>query len=208
MDIIGVKTGMCKGIDQPWDADEAKLVINFKEDHNVVRVRGVQYFVDIGKYQKNEYGVLEPVEGWVGTIEQVRVEDREENKPDSVRAEEARLIINYGESAEDVRSKGVQYYIDAGMYVRNKYGVLVRTEELEEEEVVIPEVLAEKQKDDVVVETPETEEDEEEDITEPIDEGEYTEMSIEQLQELYKERTGKNLSPRFMLNRQRIISKL
>lgn len=189
MDILAVKTGRCKAVGQYWNEEEAKLIFHFWEDHNIVRVRGVEYFVDKGKYTRNEYKVLVKVEWWEWEIEPVSEELKEENKSEQLRADEAKLIINFGESKEEVLRLWVEHFIASGKYTRNQYGVLVQTSE---EIAEIEENSTETSQSDV----PNT-------VLQPLDD-----MSLEDLQKLYVEKTGKNLSPAVKNNKEWIISKL
>lgn len=202
MDIISVKHGLAKAVWQPRNAEEAKLVINFKEDHNTVRVKGVEYFIQSGKYKRNQYGVLEKVEGREGVIELIPEEQREENKTDQQRAEEAKLIINFGEKKEEVMDKGVEWYIKAGKYIRNQYGVLCKnvsdmltTKDVDVTPVPSVDVIAETV-GDVSNETSGT----------PV--VNLSELSLEELQAIYVDVTGKNLSPVYKNNKEWILSKL
>lgn len=196
MDILAVKAGRCKAVWQYWNEQEAKLVFVFGEDHNIVRARGVEYFIEKGKYEVNQYGVLVAVEWWEWVIEPMEEEMKEENKSETLRAEEAKLVINFGEKKEDVMRLWVEHFIASGKYTRNDYGVLVQTEW---ETVEVEQIATETSQSDVL------NDEKVEEITDlqPLDE-----MSLEDLQKLYVEKTGKNLSPAVKNNKEWIISKL
>lgn len=167
-----------------------------------MRVKGVEYFIQSGKYKRNQYGVLEKVEGREGVIELIPEEQREENKTDQQRAEEAKLIINFGEKKEEVMDKGVEWYIKAGKYIRNQYGVLCKsvsdmltTKDVDVTPVPSVDVIAETV-GDVSNETSGT----------PV--VNLSELSLEELQAIYVDVTGKNLSPVYKNNKEWILSKL
>lgn len=189
MDILAVKHGVAKAVWQPRNAEEAKLIVNFREDHNVVRAKGVEYFIEVGKYTRNQWWVLEKVEWWEWVIETIPEEQKEENKTDEQRAEEAKLVINFGEEKEEVMSKGVQRFIDMKKYLRNQWGVLVKNEwETLENEENATETSQSDVKDKEIVD--------------------FNELSLEELQVVYKEVTGKDLAPAYKNKREWILSKL
>jgi hypothetical protein len=143
------------------------------------------------------------------------------------------LYINYGEDKEEVIKNGVQHYIDSGVYMRNKYGVLLKKADIPAEDMpkkdpeTAPEIVPETAPIEpaAAVEAPKVEEvapttteevvDETKeptvDPTDGIDEGEVIEMAdapIEMLRELYKSKMGKNAPSKRLNDREWLISQI
>lgn len=78
LDLIAKINGVCKDVWVPRDADEAKLVNMYREDHNLVREHGVDWFIEQWKYRRNKWWVLEQVEWWEGVLRKEEVISEEE----------------------------------------------------------------------------------------------------------------------------------
>lgn len=201
-----MKSGLMKTPSTYWSEEEAKLIKLFWEDISTVRAKWVEYFIEAGKYERNQYWVLILVEGRKGTIELVPDTQKEENKTPQIEAEEAKLIRFFKEDEMEVRSKWVERFIENWPYFRNQYWVLQISEELEEASGTIAQPAP--QKAEVEVLDTETKEETTEITQETDDIVLIEDLTIEEVREIYEEKVGEAPSDYYKGSIKRMINKI